>query len=239
MRNLIEGLRRGDLEDLVLPLLSVDEYESRIDDSAVVIAFFVNEKDAAQDLNRFIQRSPVELLDTEISPAPDSHGYFMVFVELLNNGKFGESVQGILEEISSLTMIDAWKMKLRGHDDLLPFDAETIAKAVADQEPDPVRESVLGLLANSDLLDARFEADTLVMESARSRYAYHLKAIGTLDEVTTQARILEGARLDFGAMIANRNLEFALGMGWSVYRFRDTDVLYHHESDRALALLPA
>lgn len=237
MPKLTEGLRQGDLEDLVLPLVSVDEYESRIDDAAIVIGFFVNEREAAQDLNRFIQRSPIDLLDTDISPAPDSKGYFMVFVELLGNEKIGENVEGLLEEIASLTNISSWKMKVRGVDDLVAFDADRVSRIVSDQKPDPVHEGVLALLSQSDLLDARFVADTLYLESVGCRYAYHLVASGDADEVVAGARLLEGAhRLDIGSVIANRNLEIALGAGWSVHRVRDLDVVYHYPTERALAL---
>jgi len=65
-----EGLREGDLADLVLPMISVDEYESRIDKSqAIVIGFYVQDENAANDLNRFVQKSALPLLGTEVSRA--------------------------------------------------------------------------------------------------------------------------------------------------------------------------
>ena len=41
MAQLNEGLKELDLQDLVLPLVSVDEYESKIDEEAIVVAFFI------------------------------------------------------------------------------------------------------------------------------------------------------------------------------------------------------
>lgn len=133
MRKLKEGMRAGDLEDLLLPLVSVDEYESKIDDTAIVIGFFVHERDAAEDLNRFIQRSPVEILDCEISPAPDMQGFYMVFVEFLGNSQFARNVTDLLGEVAGLANIEEWKMQARGQDGLTPFTTESLEKAVASQ----------------------------------------------------------------------------------------------------------
>ncbi|RYD66041.1 MAG: hypothetical protein EOP83_05980, partial [Verrucomicrobiaceae bacterium] len=121
-KRLLEGMREGDLEDLILPLISVDEYESKIDDDAIVLGFYVSEADAAEDLNRFLQRSPIELLDTEISPAPDAQGFYMVFVELLNNKMLPENITALLEEVAAVSNIESWKMQVRGFDDLEAYD---------------------------------------------------------------------------------------------------------------------
>ena len=56
MANLFEGLKEGDLAELVLPMISIDEFESKLDDDSIVVAFYVGDRDPSQDLNRFIQK---------------------------------------------------------------------------------------------------------------------------------------------------------------------------------------
>ena len=114
MQNKInEGLHTGDLADLVLPLISIDEYVSKISKDSVVIGFYVHDKEAANDLNRFIQRSSVEFIDVEVSPAPDQHGYFLVFVEILNNAQIGKNVGDLLEEMERLIDISPKEFRMR------------------------------------------------------------------------------------------------------------------------------
>ena len=103
MAKINEGMRAGDLADLVLPMISVDEYESKIDDSSIVIGFYIHDQDAASDLNRFLQKSPIQIIDTEISPAPDQHGYYIVFVELINDRRIAKNIADILAEVSFLS----------------------------------------------------------------------------------------------------------------------------------------
>lgn len=79
-----EGLFQKDLQNLVKPLISIYEYESKVQEDAIVIAFFVKNKDAAEDLSLFLERSGIkEIIDTEVSSAPDEDGDYLVFVEMI------------------------------------------------------------------------------------------------------------------------------------------------------------
>lgn len=128
MTNLYEGMLGGDLEDLVLPMISVDEFVSKVGDDAIVFGFYVSDRDGAVDLNRFIQKSPLKILDTEISPAPDQRGFYVVFFEVLLNERLPEVIAELLKEIEPLVMIEKWKMQIRGQDDLIAFSEKALTK---------------------------------------------------------------------------------------------------------------
>lgn len=107
---LTEGLKKGDLENLILPLLSIDEYESKIDDdTSIVVGFYVFEEDAAHDLNNFIQRSPYMIVDTDVSPSPTKDGYYITFVEMQRNPEFPKALDDLLDEITLLCGVDNWQ----------------------------------------------------------------------------------------------------------------------------------
>lgn len=127
---LFEGMWTNDLEDLIEPLISIDEFESKIDPSAMVVGFYVNERDAADDLNRFIQKSAVPILDSDVSPAPDQHGYYLVFVEISMNDRFSDNLRSLGEEVAQLGAIREWKFKIRGVEGIHEFDPELIHKAL-------------------------------------------------------------------------------------------------------------
>jgi hypothetical protein len=234
---LFEGMREGDLEDMLLPLISVDEYESKIDKSAVVIGFYVGDQDAADDLNRFIQRSPVEILDTEISPAPDQQGYYMVFVELLNNDKLSKNILDLLKEIQPLTDIDNWQMHVRGEADLLPFSADAIKQHVPQSSHEKVEESILCFLTPSVLRDAVVNDGQVILEGDSGRFELSYVGIGPYQETMCEHG-LNNAAVAFGLQDAARcsKLQSMLGEGWSVSRVGGYDVLHHLNSDKVLIL---
>ena len=129
---LFEGMRGGDLEDTIIPLLSIDEYESKISDrdQVMVVGFFADDEDPAKDLSNFIGRSVEDVLDTDVSPAPTESGYFMVFMEIARDDKTYEKIANVLEEISGITGIDEWTFKAFGDDEVLEFNENNFKSQV-------------------------------------------------------------------------------------------------------------
>jgi hypothetical protein len=124
---IIEGLKAKNLEHLILPLLSIDEYESKIDDRRViVVGFFVFDKDPAVDLSNFIDKSTSKVLDTEVSPAPTSEGYYVLFVEILRNEEFPKLLTTILSEVSNLCEIKKWQMQSPWHTEPTDISLESL-----------------------------------------------------------------------------------------------------------------
>lgn len=141
---IFEGMWANDLEDLLQPLVSIDEYESKVDDEAISVAFFINDKDAADDLSRFLQKSSVPLLDSDVSPAPDQRGYYLVFCELAQNDRFVENLCSICEEVGQLGGIDNWQMKMRGIPSIIPLDTKKIEMGLLRNR---IADKMLGLRA--------------------------------------------------------------------------------------------
>lgn len=111
-RPLAESLTRGDLEHMVLPTISIDEYASKIDNrEAIVVGFYVFDRAPADDLCLFIEKTDVTTLDTEVSPAPDPDGYYVVFVEMNRNKDFPKNLMDLVKQVNNLTMISNWQFK--------------------------------------------------------------------------------------------------------------------------------
>jgi hypothetical protein len=113
MKKLTEsGLLRHDLDDLILPMIDIDTFESKISNSkAVVVAFYLFEQDPARDLEMFIEKGPVDVLDAETSPAPTEDGYYVVFIELSRDDNLPEHLIDIIGSVENLTNIEQWQFK--------------------------------------------------------------------------------------------------------------------------------
>lgn len=148
MHNKIEeGLSENALDYLVQPLLSIDEYCSKISDKrAIVIGFFINDEDPANDLSNFIDRSSLPILDTEVSPAPTPEGYYMTFVEVQRDEEFPKTLIEMLKEVKNLTNVKDWTFQCPKHDEVLELDLKNLKKyLVLDQslivEPEDDQDS--------------------------------------------------------------------------------------------------
>lgn len=218
MNILNEGLRGGDLEDLVLPLISVDEYESKIDENALVIAFYVSEKAAADDLNRFIQRSPVSVVDTDISPAPDQHGYFMVFVELLQNDQTATQLAHILGDVGELASISAWKMHVRGRKDLVPFSPSTIGSIIEPiRSESALKEGIMAYLSPSILTEADFADGKLTLCKGNQVMEFDFVALAPTEKALRENSLLnEPVDHDLDSISRGKAIRGILGEEWDV-----------------------
>ena len=125
------GLLIGDLDHLILPLIEIDNFESKISNSkAIVIAFYVFEQEPARDLERFIEKGSISILDTETSPAPTEDGYYVVFVELLRDKNFPEFLVEIIESVENLTNITNWQFKTLNYDRIYDLTEENLRQYV-------------------------------------------------------------------------------------------------------------
>jgi len=107
-----EGVEYGDLKSLITTNISVAEFEPKTgtDDDVVVLGFYADDEAPANDLASFIEKSSVSVLDTEVSPAADEDGYYMVFVEL-DNEDLMKKVFALIEDVSRLVEVETWNLK--------------------------------------------------------------------------------------------------------------------------------
>lgn len=243
MTQLNEGLKENDLADLVLPLISVDEYESKIDDDAIVIGFYVQDNDPAQDLNRFIQKSAVNLLDTDVSPAPNEDGYFLVFVELMRDSALPGKIMDILESLEGLTAIRAnqWKFKPYGHTDMFDANRETLRDQVDLQPNSEDDEDELGDLGEffkpSLLDDMQILGESITLHRRGYQRTMQLLAFGDPTMVYEGLHLLGApVRLDEGSRLSTSQLRFYLGEGWTVDMVGDVAILSHTDQKKVAAV---
>jgi hypothetical protein len=236
---LTEGMREGDLADLVLPLISVDEYESKVasDDEALVFGFYVHDEAAANDLNRFLQKSAAPILDTDVSPAPDQHGYFMVFVEMNKDARLPENVEDILAEIKSLVDIDSWQMRVRDLDDLIPFSQKNLMAALKKSAKHVTEQAILAYLQPSALDMAMIDEDLLILQGSGERFVFDVVGYDQFDELLTQHKLTEaGYSYSLRSVARTNRIARILGEGWLVLELDGYTMLHQIDTGHALLL---
>jgi len=127
------SLKHGDLKDVIIPLIGVDKFRPKAgeDEDVIVVSFYTKMRSAAKDLERFLEMSVAETLDTEASDNPDPDNHYLVFVEFERNKSFWLNLRNIVKDIeaahgSSLNwMVDVYK-----HEDLFRLTDPKLVDAV-------------------------------------------------------------------------------------------------------------
>jgi len=100
-----EGLDYHDLEGIVLPVVSVDEYSAQMgkDSEIVTLAFTVKNKNAGEDLSDWFERGYDFVLDAQVSEGELSTGKYLVFVEMNRRTSVPERIITLLDDLETLT----------------------------------------------------------------------------------------------------------------------------------------
>ena len=100
-----EGLDYHDLEGIMLPIVSVDEYAAQMgrDSEIVTVAFTVKNKKAGEDLADWFERGYDFVLDAQVSDGELSTGKYLVFVEMNRRTSTPERIITLLDDLETLT----------------------------------------------------------------------------------------------------------------------------------------
>lgn len=133
-----ESVSVNDLRGHISNLVSIDQYKSKTDNdrNVIVIAYKVKDKNPAQDLSQFIE-SGLDLLDVDISPGPDTDGYYTVYVEIERDSQSISKILKITEDVSRLDEeITQWMFT--SYNDKMPqeFSLEAISNSIVTSSYD-------------------------------------------------------------------------------------------------------
>jgi hypothetical protein len=122
------SLKEGDLKNVVIKKLSIDEFEPKTGSAkdVLVLGFRLPENEVGKDLYGFLNGAVVEVRDIEVSPNPNEDGFYMVFVEMDRNDNVVESIKTLLRDTERLAGKLAWEAKTYLNDDYLPLSEEEI-----------------------------------------------------------------------------------------------------------------
>ena len=95
---LSENLHAEDLRDLVKKVFEIDSFKSKIgeDEDVCVLSFSVDDKEAAEDLENFIEMGYSFVLDSDVTPGETDEGTFRVYVEIERNRNFTHSHKDVV-----------------------------------------------------------------------------------------------------------------------------------------------
>ena len=131
-KQLNEHLSENDLKWLVDDAVLIDMHKTKLgeDKDYLVLSIAVNDRNPAHDLARFIENSIYKYADVEVSPATDSKGRYLVYVEMERTPEAFEAIDGILTDSCKFSGIDQWTFHTMGLNDNVTFDRDTFSQYV-------------------------------------------------------------------------------------------------------------
>ena len=121
---LFEGFDHMDLENQIIPEITIDEYSAKTgtDDEVVTVAFTVKGEQASKDLVEWFERGYDWVIDAAVSDGELSPGKYLVFVEINRRTSTPSKIVELVEDLETLTNLKVkdWTVTINDED----FDCE-------------------------------------------------------------------------------------------------------------------
>lgn len=131
-RTLKEGLRSGDLSNLVSDLFTVDRYKSKMgeDRDVVVLGFQVREKNPAIDLMEFLEKGYPFILDADMSAGEEADGQYQVFVEIDRTPELPYQLKELMNGVGQLCGQKDWRFRYQKESSSIAFDEQSVMEHI-------------------------------------------------------------------------------------------------------------
>ncbi|AFC21780.1 virion structural protein [Cronobacter phage vB_CsaM_GAP32] len=186
------ALRPLVLKDLIYPIISVDEYTPKIDEANIVVLFQVLDNfDAAYDLSSFIERSPVDVIDTEAAETPNVDGRYQVFVEFERNGEFPSKLIDLMKSIENICPDPGWKLQMYGVNDPIDLDIDEITNDMELVNEEELKEFFDFAAVNVEIVN-----ESIKIKSVYGTELHYSKSSGVVNESYVQKLLKDDISLD-------------------------------------------
>lgn len=126
-RIITEGLSAGDMEGLIIPRISVDEYVPKEKKDNVVIAFFIkNAPEAVEPLRLYCDKC-FGVDDTDSGDSETIKNTSIVYVEFPNGFKLSHMTT-LIDEVASIANMESgdFSLKFSSSPDLIPYSPDAL-----------------------------------------------------------------------------------------------------------------
>ncbi len=243
-------LKYLDLKRCVFPEVSIDEYRSKAGNinEVIVIGFKCIEEDVAEDIDDFLEKSFLNILDVDVAPCPDDDGQYVVFVEVKRDNEFFKMFSSIIEELENLTGKNEWVVTTRHNETAFPYNdivalkknvdiegkylpkEEEVEKKKKKTKESVSKKEILSFLQESNLSPS-FQDGKLCLQGSRGKMYFEVVDFDTVDTISEHCKnksmmLKEDCDTIF--------LKAPLNPGWSVFRFQDLFTIECEKSDKVL-----
>ena len=203
-----EGLKAGDLEGVVSPRFSVDQYKSKMgeDKNILVLSFVVDSLAPAKDLERFAETGYSEILDADATPGTMSDGKHRVFVEFSRDENVSRNILKFLEDLKKLTNIKTFEFTYHKGENPTEVSDSTLAEVIPttpEAYEQRVNEIKVGeakdFFDKYNMLECKMQDNILSVkkEGSQQELKFEIHKVGLTNEIMKETKAFS---IDMDAM---------------------------------------
>jgi hypothetical protein len=236
------GLRYLELESMILPIISIDEFEPKTGstEEVIVVAFFAKDELPAYDLDDFIDKGIIDFLDSEVSPNPNEQGQYLIFIEFKRQPNFWNKLFALVKDIENVTGKVDWKVQPYLVDRLYKLNDVELQQVVVTKEEDYVARSeyeatVEDYVHDSDLLTFEHKDNSITVGGRYGNLLLEFVDFGDTEAVSKKLR-LDDKHINLETSATTTALRSMFGKQWDVTSIDKYYFLTKTNSNRSLVV---
>ena len=194
-----EGLKAGDLEGVVSPRFSIDQYKSKMGDDKkiLVLGFGVDGQAPAKDLERFAEVGYNSILDADATPGTLEDGKHRVFIEFARKPEVIKQISGFLEDLKKLTNIEEFEYTYHKGQNPTMVSAGTMGEAVPTT-PEAYEQRVNEMKVSEarkffdryDMMECKINASIMSVKKSGAGHElkFEIHKFGSTDDIMKEAK---------------------------------------------------
>lgn len=250
-------LSKHDLRGTISDLISIDEFEPKTGtkDEIVVVAFYAIDEMPAKDLDSFLERSHIDLIDVEVSPNPNEDGYYLIFIEMKRDEDFTQKFYSLVKDVERITDKMEWKISPYLSDNLYELKdkrwenfiivdkskyiskSDFMAASNKQIKQKEVEESIKTYFKKSNITLLECKGNTLKVGGINGVLTFKIKAFCTENKMMEKYDFNNKPILWESSSIELRTLKSLLGEGWTTFHHDGHIVVSNAWSNMVMRLL--
>lgn len=245
-----EDLQRNDLRKTILPQVDIDSFDAKsgTNEEIIVLAFYAIDEMPARDLDSFLERSYLDIVDIEVSPNPNEDNHYVVFVEVRRSFAFYRLFEELLNEIEQVAGKIDWIIRPYYTDKTFDRDDHAYTKYVI-VEPEKYmtkkefqsqqlqNEAILSVLDNSDATTIEIHENKIDLKNDRSSVTISVVDFGDYDTLSRRHK-LDESYVDFSwTSRASVVLKNVLGYKWTITPLSECIVLQNVNDENTMLMI--
>jgi len=194
-----EGLKAGDLEGVISPKFSIDQYKSKMgeDKNIMVLAFTVDSLAPAKDLERFAETGYKAIMDADATPGTMADGKHRVFVEFERKEGVINSIVAFLEDLKKLTNIEEFEYTYhKGQNPTIvsPGTLQEVVPTTPEAYEQKVNEIKIGEAKNFfdkySMIECKMQDNILSVKKSgtQQELQFEIHKVGKTNEIMKEAK---------------------------------------------------
>lgn len=185
----MSSLNIGDLNGVLVDLVSIDQYQSKLSDDNIVVSFTVKFLEASNDLREFVDRGDFGVLDSETILTSDLSNNYQLLLEFNRDKKFLHYILKLTKYLIKMSDVSKFKFVSFLSNDYVTLNKTNILKLIRLNKIDKKELDTKKMLFNFFNQNIKFNGNLIIVPGYNEKLLLRYKGKTTEELIESFVKV--------------------------------------------------